>query len=102
MEKKLYFCDICGDEIKEDESCHRMTIESVTVRKRLWDRIGDDVGCTLFTNKDWHTMLVCDKCYDHEKNGSLVIPRYEAKRDEWNKKLEEERKHMETEVPQNG
>ena len=99
MEKRLYFCDICGDEIKENESCHRMTIESVTVKKRVWD----NEGYTLDDNKDWHTILVCDKCYDREKDKSLVIPYYERVRDEWNRRLEKEREDLKMrEVPYNG
>lgn len=99
MEKRLYFCDICGDEIKEDESCHRMTIESVTVKKRVWD----DCGYTLDDCKDWHTILVCDKCYDSEKDKSLVIPYYEGVRDECNRMLEKEMEDLKMrEVHYNG
>ena len=97
MEKRLYFCDICGDEIKCDESCHEITIEGATVVKR-----GFNDGCSIDDCKDWIKLLVCDKCYDREKDRSLIIPRYETIRTEWNEKMQEYNKVKSEEVPCNG
>ena len=98
MEKRLYFCDICGDEIKEKERSHKFTIEGVTIRKNYWGDYVEDC------HKDYQLLLVCDKCYEREKNGSLVIPRYEAICKEWAKKFEEYGKGFAEveEVTQNG
>ena len=89
MEKRLYFCDICGDEIKIGESCHEITIEGATVVQHAYteDRVIDDC-------KDWIKLIACDKCYNHDKNESLIVSRYETKRDERNKRMLEEEQNM--------
>lgn len=99
MEKRLYLCDCCGDEIKENTSCHRISIEGVTIRKNYWCEYVID------SYKNYQEMLLCDKCYDREKDRSLIIPRYETMYAEWDKKrkeYEEQYSHDKIrEVPQN-
>lgn len=92
MQKRLYFCDCCGDEIKEKERCHKITLESIAIRQNYWGDYVED------SHKDYHDLLICDKCYEHEKNGSLVIPRYEAICAEWAKKFEEYEKERRKET----
>lgn len=98
MEKRLYFCDVCGKEIENKEEFYEISVEGAIMVKRPWDTYH-------FYNsnkeKQYITLLVCNDCYESEKRkGSFILAQYDSMRDEINRKIKEEREST-REVPKN-
>ena len=87
MEKRLYFCDVCGKELKEGDEFCTIDLEGSVMVKNLWD---DYVTIKTIEKRRYVTLYVCNDCYESEKRkGSFIIAQYESKCEEYNRRLKE-------------